>query len=190
MNLDICDGTLSYCTVANNLYQEVNLMKPALSRRAVKGLFKATYGDTHNSEGNTESSTRGTSTKKNHRDKNKNKNKGTEDNKSSISKRVLTKGANSRVLDCSTPKPSSKRPHYSSGRVYRGYGGNYWIQFYFYLFPDLTLEGWEPNPEIEAFIKENLKEDPSILKEVKLQTKRLMVLQNKALASTLNQLKD
>jgi hypothetical protein len=79
-------------------------MKPALSSRAAKGSFRATYGDAYDSKGDTESSTRGMLTKKNHRDKNKNKNKnkGLEDKKSSISKRVST-SVNPRVLDCSTP---------------------------------------------------------------------------------------
>jgi hypothetical protein len=88
-HLEICNGTLGYCTVANDLRREVNLMRPALSRRAAKGSFRATYGDAYDSEGDTESSTRGMSTKKNRR--NKNKNKGMEDNKSSTSERVLTK---------------------------------------------------------------------------------------------------
>jgi hypothetical protein len=112
---EICNGTLSYRTVANDLRQEVNLMRPALSSRAAKGSFGATYGDAHDSEGDTESSTRGTLTKKNRR--NKNKNKGMEDNKSSASERVSTKGANPGVLDCSTPRSSSKRPLCPSGRV-------------------------------------------------------------------------
>jgi hypothetical protein len=115
-------------------------MKPALSDRAARGSFRAIYGDTHDSEGDTESSTRGTSTKKNCRDKNKNKNKGLEDKKSSTSERVST-SANPRVLDCSTPQSSSKRPFLTVGRVYYGCGGNHWIQFCFYLFPDIAPEG-------------------------------------------------
>jgi len=43
-HLEICNGTLSYRTVANDLRREVNLMRPALSRRAAKGSFRATYG--------------------------------------------------------------------------------------------------------------------------------------------------
>jgi hypothetical protein len=166
-------------------------MKPALSGRAARGSFGATYGDTHDSKGNTESSTRGTSTKKNHRDKNKNKNKNKnkdlEDKKSSISERVLT-SANPGVLDCSTPQSSSKRPFSTISRVCCGCGGNYWIQFCFYLFLDLAPKGWEPSPEIEALVKEALKKDPSILKEAKLRNKQLMVMQNKT--STANQSKD
>jgi hypothetical protein len=80
-------------------------MKPALSGRAARGSFGATYGDAHDSKGDTESSTRGTSTRKNRRDKNKNKNKGLEDKKSSTSERVST-SANPGVLDCSTPRSS------------------------------------------------------------------------------------
>jgi len=183
----LCDGTLSYRTVANDLRQEVNLMKPALSGRAARGSFGATYGDAHDSEGDTESSTRGTSTKKNRSDKKKNK--GMEDKKSSASERVST-SVNPGVLDCSTPRSSSKRPHYTAGRVCRGCGGNHWIQFCFYLFPDIAPEGWESSPEIEAFVKENLKEDPSILEEAKLRNKRSMVMQNKTSDSTANQSKD
>jgi hypothetical protein len=121
---ELCNGTLSYHIIANNLCQEVNLMKPALSGRAARGSFRATYGDTYDSKGDTESSTRGTSTKKNHRDKNKNKNKGLEDKKSSISKRVSI-SANPRVLDYSTPQSSSKRPFLTIGRVCCGCGGNH-----------------------------------------------------------------
>jgi hypothetical protein len=124
---ELCDGTLSYHIVANNLCQEVNLMRPALSGRAAKGLFRAIYRDAYDSKGDTESSTRGMSTKKNRRDKdkNKNKNKGLEDNKSSTSERVSIKGINPRVLDCSTLRSSSKRPFLTVGRVYYGYGGNH-----------------------------------------------------------------
>ena len=164
-------------------------MKPALSGRAARGSFGATYGDAHDSEGDTESGTRGTSTKKNRRDKNKNK--GMEDKKSRASERVST-SANPGVLDCSTPRSSSKRPHYTTGRVCRGCRGNHWIQFCFYMFRDLAPEGWEPSPEIEALVKENLKEDPSILEEAKLRTKRSMTLRNKISTSALtaNQSKD
>jgi hypothetical protein len=101
-------------------------MKPALSSRAARGSFRAIYGDTHDSKGDTESSTRGTSTKKNRRDKNKNKNKNKdlEDKKSSTSKRVSI-SVNPRVLDCSTPQSSSKRPFLTIGRVCHGCGGNH-----------------------------------------------------------------
>jgi hypothetical protein len=147
-------------------------MKPALSGRAARGSFGVIYRDTYNSEGDIESSTRGMLTKKNCRDKNKNKNKnkGLEDKKSSTSKRVSI-SANLGVLDCSILWSSSKRPFLTVGRVYCGYGGNHWIQFCFYLFPDIAPEGWESSPEIEALVKENLKKDLSILKEAKLRNK-------------------
>jgi hypothetical protein len=92
------------------------------------------------------------------------------------------------VLDCSTSQSSSKRPFLTIGRVCCGCGGNHWIQFCFYLFPNIAPEGWESSPEIEALVKENLKQDPLILKEAKLRNKQLMVMQNKTL--TANQLKD
>jgi hypothetical protein len=101
-------------------------MKPALSGKATRGSFGVTYGDTHDSEGDTESSTRGTSTKKNRRDKNKNKNKSLEDKKSSTSERVSI-SVNPGVLDYSTLWSSSKRPFSTVSRVCRGCGGNHWI---------------------------------------------------------------
>jgi len=153
------NDTLSYHKVPNDFQYKVNHLSNLTAKGNIaKGSFGAAFG-----EGSPENRDESDSEKKG-------KGKGRGKDKSN---------ADSNPNNDEKQEAGQKRPYQRSTKVCIGCGGRNWCQDCLYRFPEKAPKNWKPNPKIQAFVKTNLEEDPNIIKEATMRSKRSMYFRNK-----------